>query len=470
MRPRSTLLLLAALAAEPLAAPTARAQRAPRESASARPARTSIAGTVFDSLVANRPLAGASVWLVGTAYAALTDAAGRYRFDTIPPGRYTVAFSDATLDSLGISAPVVTVAVSSRAAPAVALATPSPAAFYAATCGSAPPVGAGVVLGVVRDAERAAPIAGATVAAEWAEWTVESGGVRQRDATVAAATGASGGYVLCGVPADAPFIVRARRGSTGGADVVVDLEGRHFALRDLRMGTAEAAAGGAGAPVLAGRVAAADDRPVARAQVGTAGSTVPLAFTDSLGAFTLTGLPTGTHTFEARALGFTPVRFTVDLRAGDTTRVAPRFGAPVVVLSRKTVTDRHPRRSLERRGRGVGRVVTGEEIARRDTRELADVLRMMPGLSAVRTGGGHTVLSRRAGGRCAPTYYVDGVEVEQGGAVAADEIITAADVEAVELYGSAAAPQTVRAGGCGALMIWTRDSLPSSTGKPALPR
>ncbi|HDQ44785.1 MAG TPA: hypothetical protein ENN17_04685, partial [bacterium] len=49
-------------------------------------------GVVADSLTA-RPLAGANVYLVGTAFGSATDLDGNYRIDRVPPGAYTLRIS-----------------------------------------------------------------------------------------------------------------------------------------------------------------------------------------------------------------------------------------------------------------------------------------------------------------------------------------------------------------------------------------
>ncbi len=67
----------------------------------------SLAGTVRDSL-SGLPLTQARVELVragareSAGYVATADAAGRYRIDSIAPGRYMLGFSHRRLDSLGL--------------------------------------------------------------------------------------------------------------------------------------------------------------------------------------------------------------------------------------------------------------------------------------------------------------------------------------------------------------------------------
>src|SRR5262249_22946364 len=72
-----------------------RGQRAVQRAASMR-------GTVFDSL-RGRPLANAFVTVAGVNGASATDSKGRFRFDSVPPGVYTVTAQHPVLDSIGLS-------------------------------------------------------------------------------------------------------------------------------------------------------------------------------------------------------------------------------------------------------------------------------------------------------------------------------------------------------------------------------
>ena len=68
--------------------------------------RAVVAGTVWDS-VANSPLRGANVYLVGTNIGATTDANGRYRIPNIGPGVYELSFRHERAERFGfVAAPV----------------------------------------------------------------------------------------------------------------------------------------------------------------------------------------------------------------------------------------------------------------------------------------------------------------------------------------------------------------------------
>src|SRR5215831_9495922 len=76
-----------------------------------------LSGSVYDSLRA-RGLADASVILEGSPFSVRTDSAGRFAFDSVPAGPYTVSVESASLDSLGIGVASVhaVVAASERVA------------------------------------------------------------------------------------------------------------------------------------------------------------------------------------------------------------------------------------------------------------------------------------------------------------------------------------------------------------------
>jgi hypothetical protein len=88
-------------------------------------AQGSISGSVYDSLSARAPLANATVVLVERSKYVTTDKHGRFTFDSVPDGRYTVGFMHAVLDSLDLQAPVAAVEVSGGRRSEVRLYTPS---------------------------------------------------------------------------------------------------------------------------------------------------------------------------------------------------------------------------------------------------------------------------------------------------------------------------------------------------------
>ena len=117
--------------------------------------RGSISGVVRDSL-ARGPLAGAWVQFVEAgrqatvARTVITDALGRFSFDRVPNGRYTIGFFHALLDSLGVEPLLRQVTVSRGRAARLDRATPTPARLR--------PVSHSMTTGNGRSAIRAASV------------------------------------------------------------------------------------------------------------------------------------------------------------------------------------------------------------------------------------------------------------------------------------------------------------------------
>src|SRR5438105_1789361 len=91
-------------------------------------AQRSVAGTVYDSLL-RAPLRGADVWVRGSERHAETGADGRFRLDSVVPGRYTLLVSHPGLDSAGLFTLAVPITITAGENP-VSVATPSLATLW----------------------------------------------------------------------------------------------------------------------------------------------------------------------------------------------------------------------------------------------------------------------------------------------------------------------------------------------------
>ncbi len=129
----------------------------------------------------------------------------------------------------------------------------------------------------------------------------------------------------------------------------------------------------------------------------------------------------------------------------------------------------------ERRDLGLGHFIEREEIERVAIEGLTDALRGIPRFRVVTPGPSFVaptgvlnpeILVRRGADHCSPTLFIDGTVVAFGSrnrvgprtAVRPDDFVDPSDVEAVEIYTSPAEtpPAFEAAGGCGAVLIWTR--------------
>jgi protocatechuate 3,4-dioxygenase beta subunit len=438
MRPRRRTVLAAATGAlalgpavagaQPPATAPASAPAAAAPSGAPGPAYGAAVGVVYDSL-AHRPLAGATVQVVGTddrlgSRAVTADSAGAFRVDSLAPGRYLVGFQHPLLALLHVDVRPRLVEVGPGGdAVRVDLAVPAVAGMRPVLCGSDQPASdsTGLLAGRVRDAADGAPVAHATVLLTWTERVIGQGGVRAERRRIPVAAGPDGAYVVCGVPDGEELVASAAAPGRASGEVVVQLPPRGFVVRDLALGdsaVAPAAGEATAAPDAGARsrggppVAAAVNAPAgASAARGTARltgtvrdrtgrpvrgaralvrGTAAEATAGADGAFALAGLPAGTRTLEVRAIGFAPQRVAVDLAPGRAAAADVRLEsvatlAPVTVFGKPAPRSMFLREFEQRRGRvAFGRFLTPVDIARRQSTAVSRALSTVRGCRSPR--------------------------------------------------------------------------------------
>ena len=475
LRSIASACLLLAAGARPL-----RAQQpaTPPDDGSAGAGAAAVAGIVYDSIGAH-PIAGAIVQLVqqgdlAHAYAARTDSTGAFRIAGVTPGRYIIGFQHPLLDSLGIEPPVRGVDVAGARTVEVELATPSSATLRAHLCPIGGPAdSSGAMLGRVGDADSGDPLGGATVVAIWLEIVIDAHGLHQDRREVPVKTSDAGWYAICGLP-PGDLMARAEMGPRASGFVPVTIPVRGIVRRDLTVApdsgavaVADTATRG-GEPLFRGtaRVTGVvrDDRgnPLPDAAVVVLGTRAS-AVSDHDGRFRLADLPAGTHTLEARKLGFMPQRVAVNLASDQTTNASVVFETRVSTLQPVTVYGKASHGGLAsflaRRQRGLGTFLTRADIDRRNPIDMSDLFRMVPGL-IVRPNGasGYTIESARSVGMScsSPTVYVDGLRMDSDFTRDLDSYVPPQDVAGIEVYQSdGEAPPQYPGGGCGVILIWT---------------
>jgi hypothetical protein len=452
-------------------------------------AQGTVRGVVYDSLVVGGPLAAAEVWIDGLPFSTEADAAGRFTLAGVPAGRHRVTFSHPALGRFGFGAPVRDVVVAEGAAVDAALATPSAGTVYAALCPGVRAVKSGVIVGnVVAPSGRVArpdsggaatPAAGARAVASWSAITVEKAGVVRAERVVEARADSAGRFRLCGVPTDIPVHLVAEARDGGVAARMLDLRDGVVGVATVSVPPPAAPGPGdavPGAAVVAGTVQRPDGRPAAGARVSVRGEGESATAGDD-GRFVLRGVRPGTLVVEARLLGTQPAAARVTLAAGRVTRLTLGLGARVVVLAPTTVREAGVASALagfeERRRRGAGQFVTGEQMRERGHVTLYDALVGVPGLTVRPPAGpGRAPLlsTARASGQfgvkaggCQPLVYLDGARLTDvtslDGAAFADVGVGARDLYGIEVHQSlATAPPQYQAldGGCGVVLVWTR--------------
>ncbi len=477
--------------------------------------RPIITGVVLDS-IAHRPLADAWIQLVATDGSAAapqtttSDSLGRFAFSDVADGHYRVGFYHAMLDTLGLEAPSREVIVAQQRAVRADLAIPSPELVRVAICNAkgAPDQG-GVVIGTVRHAKSREPIAGATVTADWLEITVRLGGVESRRPRLSVTTEANGWFALCNVPRNGTMFLEARNGDQDTDHLELQVPNDGFVHRDLFLGHAVAAAPRDtshhadsttlsitqirhGEGRLAGTVAAAETRvalPGAIVRVAEG----PTARTDNNGAWQLFAVPTGSRVFEARAVGFYPVRRVVDVIDGAPDLRLELSNFRAVLDTVRVVASGSSMSRLggftDRQRMGMGQFITPRDMERLGVIEISDVFKHLRGVKIVIDSIGMTRIVVRDGGTgyCEPTFYVDGLYTFTLSLDEVSGMLRTRSVQGIEVYDATNVPPQFRqaidfvagrtfiaptdeaarleaalntpppkAFGCGAIVIWTK--------------
>ena len=423
----------------------------------------SIRGLVYDSLMKSGPLAGATVELIELSRAVTTDPRGIFRFDSLPGGRYTLSFGHPSLTATGFVPPEQSFDLTAGLDIAVTLTTPSANTIYRRLCPGLREQRTGILLGTVSDATTGNPILAGEVRGEWTETSFTKAGLARRARIVRAGADSLGRYRLCGVPTDVPVLLRVLVAGLDGPPLELKMEDRPLLVRHLTAIT-DTTAHSQGR--LSGRVIAGG-RALADAQLLVLGTDkVGRSGTD--GSFTMTDLPAGTHTVEARAIGYSRRRLLIDLKAtasGDVVFDLAR--APVELPELKvTANGLAGQNGFDERRRlnNGGYFITGEDLTRRGTIRVEDAFKGLPGVKVVPAGlNDYFILSTRGGSGfgtdCQFTVFVDDVRIPLDPENGLGIPVTPQDVRGIEVHqGPNSAPIQYQSSGenCGVVLIWTK--------------
>ena len=464
---RAGLLLSALL----LAIPVARGAQTPKTG------ETVIRGVVFDSL-RMRPLGNANVQIAAATGAPwiksdTTDSTGTFELTGVPNGTYLIGFFHAELDSLGLLPPTFRMDI--RAGPPihVPLAIPAARTLARSLCGrNGASDSTGVFFGHVRGASNSLPLRDGTLLVRWAEVVIRKGSITREIRAIRASSGPDGFAAVCGLPlATSIQIQGASAGDSSGA-FEITLPPTRLYHRDIFVAplTRTSVSTSDSTPPVAllrgigrvrGRVNGVTGRPVPGARVTVWGTGLETV-TSADGEFTLGNLPEGTHTLEARAVGFARARQPVDIvRGAPGTAEVELANLAITLDTMKVFAQRvYPAPfsgDFERRRRmGGGRFFDEKEIEQRKPTLLTDLLRGIPGVRVVPSiwGGVEPVMSA---GNCRPDLIIDGSRQINDPTFPLNTLVWANELRAVEVYTNPmkvpAEFQTSR--GCGALVVWT---------------
>lgn len=199
--------------------------------------------------------------------------------------------------------------------------------------------------------------------------------------------------------------------------------------------------------------------------------------TDGQGRFALQAPESGPYRLRCMVIGYQPVTTPAfDLRVGEKPlEVEVRISQVAVVLAPLTIVSQRPARlpdswlTMEgyydrahrygREGLGVGRFLDRAAIEQSTPYDVSDIVRMMPGVQVVGTGGRRQVITFKraaAGGRCVPTVFINGSPVASGADV--NEVVLPYELSAMEVYPGPIIPGEYLEPGvemCGAIVLWT---------------
>lgn len=273
-----------------------------------------------------------------------------------------------------------------------------------------------------------------------------------------------GFYRLCDVPTGEPItLVGSAAGRSSAPSTIVVADG-FVSLHHILLPLGE---GGDGA--LGGLIAWVRDRDTGQPLSNAVVALTPVGvqnLTGMDGGAVFGDLAPGRYEVRTTLLGYAARTDTVSLTPGHflrlriplTTEAIELEPLVVEVESRRWFGDM--RGFLDRSRRGFGSFVTPEEIELRGRPPLHELVRGHPRVRVRKSGFGYRVFfgnNDRGPFQCEPTYYLDGVKYRL------DELglsaISGPDVEAVELYASAAEVPGEFSGSdaaCGVVVIWTR--------------
>ncbi|MDA1082576.1 MAG: carboxypeptidase regulatory-like domain-containing protein [Gemmatimonadetes bacterium] len=434
-----------------------------------------VSGTLLDS-ASGRPVTGARVQVQGTPVAGTSRDDGRFSLAGVLPGNYRLEIRTPSLDSIGArhSVPFTLMLADTS----VDARVPNAQQLVGTICGGtrgrdARAASTGLVLGTIRSSDGSMPLNAAVVA----EWTM---GRDSGSRWVEARADMSGGFRLCGLPANTAIILRAQTANASATPIGVRIPGGgSFARAELTLDRPAE-----GSAVFIGTVVAdSANQPVARAEIAMPELGLS-ALADERGVFRIYDIPAGAHRVIARRVGYAPLDTRVEF--------APNQAVDRrIVLTHVTELDAAivlgasglPLSFDENRNVGIGHFLTRDDLIAHRGRPLSLLFRNIPGAGVVNSRANTAwLMSTRVppslGGAgiyfpqpfevrqgmpagCYAKVYLDNILMNPGSPTEPFDINTfgAEQVEAIEFYASAAQTPLKYAtldSNCGVLVIWRR--------------
>ena len=277
--------------------------------------------------------------------------------------------------------------------------------------------------------------------------------------------------------------VRASHGTDLSGNIEVGVSPHAVLRRDVYVGaavaefkSADTAASGRpigdriierGRGALRGIVRTLNGRPIEGARVMLLNGTGE-TMTNARGEFVLQGLPFGSHTIEARAIGFVPgqeIADIVEFRSEPAEFMLLEIDAylmDTVRIAAARKLEAAERAGFERRRRsGSGYFLDESVLDTMQANTFRDLVRRVPGIRFTRgntlgdTWREYVEFSSGQAGPCEPAIYLNGARLVNGADL--EEMIHPASVRRIEAYyrGMAIPADFASNQNCGVLAIWT---------------
>ncbi len=354
-----------------------------------------VTGVVQDSL-SGRPVAGASIAVMGTPAVTQSGPDGRFVLADVLPGEYALAVRTPSLDSIRASS-VSTVVMATGLAP-LQLKVPTAVQLAASLCGSAltgaSGRGKGGVIGTLVDAGDTSSLAGVRVVADWTETVVRGAGFDRTGKRLETRTDATGAFRLCGVPTETALTVRAlaTRGRSDVALVRLTPDAL-FASATVALDRSQSAVASFTGTV----VADSSERVLADVEIAIPALSRS-ARSNSRGEFRIADIPAGTHEIVARRVGYSVTSAPVTFAPNEEEERRLVLRQLTVLDSVEVTATRVDPRMLDfedNKRLGLGHFMTRDDLDKNIGRKMGDVLSTTPGVGVVRAGGKAAVLAKR---------------------------------------------------------------------------
>jgi len=379
-------------------------------SAQARPGR--IRGVVIDSIL-GAMLPGAIVHLAPLNRSTQTDSAGRFVFDSVPAGEWSLSFDHPALDSLRLTEPAVAVRVFAGTTAIITLATRGFETLRDLFCAGTPDsLSPTLAFGTVHTADGSP--AHMDVSVTWMVDTTPARGAKP-GTVQAVAEGDQLVWYACGI-SDGSWFHATVRDSTRSSSVLLRLGQRGVIRHDLYLMT--------GVSSVTGVVRDSSGRALPNAQVSVVDTDL-FAVTDGAGSFTLNGTSNGSVTLDVRAEGYRPWLGAIK---GDRTDLVVPLHPLSASNAGSAATGSDYFRLVQRRNRRGLLLVLEQEL----TGESASLASLVPAEACRR--------------------WLDGRLVDATEFLAPPR----ASLRALEVYmNGSEAPPEYRSSGCAVVLLWT---------------